>query len=220
MSKYSARPLQILESIYRFVGGQRSSSSVDLASPVTLVHDVGRQAERATGFFAIRETDQLALLGTTDRTTLTRASIFTGASVALAGKLRDLGLDSRAAVWLMQLTATLDPTSVNITQAAAGLTQGGTLALNTESQLVYLANQGFGSQLIAAQDFNLCYRDGAGVDHAPQDVPQLKLPQLLADAAGTALVILTTASGGGACQIRWSELLWIGPTGATPPGLL
>jgi len=47
MAEFSAKPLRILDSLYRFVGGTRGVSRVDLSSDITLVHDVSKQAEGA-----------------------------------------------------------------------------------------------------------------------------------------------------------------------------
>lgn len=48
MAKFGRRVLGFLEGTYRFVGGQRSSSSVDIGAPVTVVHDVSRGSEQGT----------------------------------------------------------------------------------------------------------------------------------------------------------------------------
>ena len=48
MSGFLNRPLGQLERLYRFVGGLRSSSSMDIEAPVTVVHDVSRGAELHT----------------------------------------------------------------------------------------------------------------------------------------------------------------------------
>jgi len=47
MAGFTAKPLKLLDGIYRFVGGLGGVNRVDLASDITLVHDVSRQAERA-----------------------------------------------------------------------------------------------------------------------------------------------------------------------------
>ncbi len=41
-------PLRLLDRIYGFVGGLRGVRSVDLSSPIVLVHDVSREAELGT----------------------------------------------------------------------------------------------------------------------------------------------------------------------------
>jgi hypothetical protein len=46
VAEFTRRPLQILDGIYRFVGGLRGVNTVDLSSDITLVHDVSRLAER------------------------------------------------------------------------------------------------------------------------------------------------------------------------------
>lgn len=46
---FTKRVLTILDGIYDFVGGQTGPPAIDLASPITVVHDVSREAERASG---------------------------------------------------------------------------------------------------------------------------------------------------------------------------
>ena len=56
--KFNAQPLNPwLDKIYDFVGGLRGVREVDLASPIQLVHDVGRAAAlQRSGFFTDRTT--------------------------------------------------------------------------------------------------------------------------------------------------------------------
>lgn len=46
MTSFLAKPLSSLSAIYRFVGGLRGTSAIDLVSPILLVHDVSRESEQ------------------------------------------------------------------------------------------------------------------------------------------------------------------------------
>lgn len=45
MAKYVGRPLKALDRLYKFIEGLVTNSTVDLASPIQLVHDVSRNAD-------------------------------------------------------------------------------------------------------------------------------------------------------------------------------
>ncbi len=49
MTRFRNKPLQALDGIYRFIGGQRGSGEVDLDSPVAVVHDVSSQSMVGAG---------------------------------------------------------------------------------------------------------------------------------------------------------------------------
>lgn len=51
MAQFTAKPLGLLERVYRFVGGQRGLSEFDLSTQIQPVHDVAPSAER----LAVRE---------------------------------------------------------------------------------------------------------------------------------------------------------------------
>ena len=47
MAEFTRKPLQILDGIYKFVGGLRGTRYLDLGSDISLVHDVSRQSEKS-----------------------------------------------------------------------------------------------------------------------------------------------------------------------------
>jgi len=46
-AQFRRRPLSLLDRIYGFISGKTATSGVTLEAPITLVHDVSRQAERS-----------------------------------------------------------------------------------------------------------------------------------------------------------------------------
>ena len=48
MGHFTKAPLRLLDRLYRFVGGLRGRSEMDLQSPIVRVHDVSREAELGT----------------------------------------------------------------------------------------------------------------------------------------------------------------------------
>lgn len=47
MTEFTRRPLQLLDRVYRFVGGTKGVNRLGLNRDITLVHDVSREAERS-----------------------------------------------------------------------------------------------------------------------------------------------------------------------------
>jgi len=90
VAQFQAKPLSALEAIYRFVGGLGRPPSVDLASPIALVHDVATDAVGGASLvFNLTHSVTTAGAGVAVLTTIEIADIWDGtigsvAALALA----------------------------------------------------------------------------------------------------------------------------------------
>jgi len=48
VARFTLAPLRLLDGLYRFVGGLKGESTMDLTSPIVRVHDLSREAELGT----------------------------------------------------------------------------------------------------------------------------------------------------------------------------
>lgn len=198
MAFFTQRALRILDGIYRFVGGQTGPLSVDLQSPVSLVHDVGRQAERASGNGNVGGYISLQVVAThTDIETENEAIAI---PADLAGTNFIAGLHELWIVGCYCRVSVLDA----IDTAAMGLGWAAIPPDFPNSRVELL--QSFGSvnqELFVGGTFQVQPLLEYGIQ-----------PRNITDVAriDTQTVSLLT------CTITMTALLWFGAKGATPPG--
>lgn len=116
---FNAQPLRVLDTLYRFVGGQRGSRVVDLGAPILRVHDVSREAERAASFrFIVEISDTTAGTGTQLFGNRDDLNIINNAPLNAPG---ELGLTrENARVWLHDVKCAITNASKgNLAQATA-----------------------------------------------------------------------------------------------------
>lgn len=202
MARFIKKPLGALERIYQFVGGLRSTSSVDLEAPVTLVHDVSRGAEIESGagiqdgYFGMLESHAHVGAGNL-HSVVTR-----GEAVALQ---TDFG-DSDSAVWLMAFTATNnDSTDANWAQASVRDTRPTPVV----------------DWLLSYLSVTLQPVEAAGVMPMVTSYPErnntIQMPFELAP--GHQLMFSSNSDNTGTVTYQFSLLFWIGPKGTLPPGV-
>ncbi len=208
MSGFTQRPLQLLDGIYRFVGGLVGVNRVDLASDITLVHDVGRQAEKSGaggyfGRFQWRETDTVN--GGPTETEITR--------VANILPLLPYDLESQYELWLLRASATTsiadwtDLTRVNLYHGVEAASNRYVTQINPGSQATYdLIVSWVQADFQSIANIAGTAKAGAGWGGAPVRI----FPN-----GYVGVSITTTASA----VVDWTMDFWVGPMGATPPGL-
>ncbi len=200
MSVFSARPLGILENIYRFVGGQRGPSDVSLEAAVQLVHDVSRQSEMgsaqsaALGFFWVGE--EITHVGT--------GNIFSTQD-PYAGPFKDAAPED-VDVWIIDALCTSDD-SADFDFARMGLKYPVLPGAFPTSQ----------THLLFQWDTPVGNLENSGDGVVPAIPMPLWLPKYIPH--GSELLIRTNSDTSGTVAIEVWALCWAGARGALPPGL-
>lgn len=213
---FNARPWGVLDRIYRFVGGISPTRAISVEQPVTLVHDLSREAERGSGY---GEWEGFWVFGGTNAhagaSTLVSVYWPTQAAAALLGiSATEIG------VWLKavsQFCPTVDAANWSSSQVAMGyqarISPGAPygpagapyrlLQWSQAAQVTAVGDAAGGSTVsIAAQQMALS---------PPWQEPSIYVPQ---DSAITFRSIST-----GVVNITCNLLCWVGPRGASPPGM-
>lgn len=210
--KYLSRVLGTLRGLYQFPGQVASPPSVDLARPLTLVHDVSREAELLRGFYYTRQivwttvTGNTVVYGGTDV-----PSILASARVSRPDSLNFL--DDQPAVWLCDVSAILTATfQTNFGGLWISAKRAGPWADNT-----------FIVPIVAFEAENTPYDDGTylttgyqALEYAPgSQSNKARLPMLLGSDGAIAIRAASDAGGDSRGTVQCS--LWIGPKGTRPP---
>lgn len=200
MAKFTARPLGILENIYRFIGGQTGPNEVQLDGGIQMVHDVSREAEVGTA--------QTPALGYT----------LSGATVSHVGTgdlFSAIDIYDRA-------FETLDPIDVDVwaIDALCTVNDPGDFASASLGIRYPLLSGAFESQ----QDHLLySWTTPGGALRAGGDttVPGVAIPVELPKYLphGSSLLLQSTADNVGTISINIWLLLWVGARSALPPGM-
>lgn len=222
MAKFAQRPLALLERVYRFVGGQRGSSAVDLASPIVRVHDVSRMAElsaatnrgSAVGFFAVRISHTHTGVSTT-RTAWNPYELNALASAQWSPNPVD---PSQEWVWLMAAgigindAADFDRAGLVILQ---NLPPALTVGVGGTDTPMAICNWGDGTGWAPSPGTQQMGRVPAPLTTA------FSLPQLIG-AGGvneSGIEFISASDNGGTCVTVLNATVWRGPKGVMPPGL-
>jgi len=213
MTSFTKKPLGMLDNIYKFVGGVRGVSSIDLGSDIQLVHDVSRQAERE-GFSPSRWlwTNRVVAGGAGDH-------IVTQAYSELWVYLQQYQLGdfdayiTRLGAWL----ASIDK---------ADLTSGSVIMYSQASTFNYVSRFGQPSLVTLIPDL-LEEWDGvtevqvtgpteyAVASQGAAGLRRLETPVLWKPSSSLSYLFTT----GAACTVyAWADV-WVGSKGCTPPGL-
>lgn len=222
MSKIQSDPLKVLDRIYRFPGGNRGTQEVDLARPVTIVHDVGQQAafDSQVGIQATFSQVTAGGAASVTSTWSVEDDLFGGA--LYQETLKNLGLTFRNSdVWLVNVDAYLTggPTRINHVTAGFQLPRHDRFispAGTTGIQMCFLANIADTAgqwQADNATRFGLFYQWQGGIgDAAPAARPSgVPLPQRCRE-----LYFRSQDNGLGALTTFWQFHLHVCPRGTRP----
>lgn len=212
MVEFTRKPLKLLDGIYRFVGGLSGVSRVDLASDITLVHDVSRQAERSGyGSFYGRVfwSEEVVCPGAAS----TEKIIYRRTISPLLGYP-----DERYELWLMNAHAECqqsdigDVTSVTMimgkdsVSAPAGTPQGHQEIAVTQSH----------AEPVAYWDaMRSSSNASGGVRGGVSSIQQWPRPRQSEWGCFFGWQLVSSA----AATIHFTTEFWAGPLGSTPPGL-
>ena len=217
MAGFRNRVLKILDNIYGFLTPQHSVSNLQLATPITLVHDVAREAELGSG---IGEDHGWYMWSINNGLT---ASTFRWV-YPISDQLEGLGLDPRQySAWWPGLFSIFTRTGIGSVSSVRALWRfppGSTLGVGDYDFLYPIfATDGttdgtYNTTTVSTQDMKLYYDSGVSNIVSPfRQAPWLYLPK---DAE-----LCITCVAGGAVALPGLQIgcpLWIGKNGVTPPG--
>lgn len=204
MAEFIRKPLQLLDNIYRFVGGLKGTPFVNLNSDIQLVHDVSRQAEKAGlgGYYGFAQwQDDLNVNGNLEEELLRTTEVLPLLDQADSEADYELWILG-GSVWVSN-TDLADFTDVafyfGTTTSTKYARQFGTAGsqyhlLHFSDALYEMANTG-GTEIHGTAFV------------PPQPVRTLPNGFLAHHGSSTA-----------ACLMHFTWDLWIGPAGASPPG--
>lgn len=224
MASIKSKAIRALSDIYQFAGSVIGAQEVDLDRPISVVHDLSRQSELARGFRYTFTLALEALVGATNRTNATKASILAlrSTDARLAGLLDELGL-AQPAVWVLSAGIAVDDANNNLAGSIVSLFRGNQIEPgNVVAQPFILAmgNDDISTISIPAPrttgDLPLLMQGLAGGVAMDTDVaPRGFLPTELE--TGDELLFVVESGGGGSTLAFATFDCWIGIPGTTPP---
>lgn len=215
--KFLAAPLAALSATYRFVEGLRSSSRIDLASPIVLVHDVAAQA--AHGASVLFQTSVTQISGGAGvavfATVAARNTFFNRTPNFQPDRANmDAGRERHNSdVWLMSINCLGQTNTGNLANAAASYIppgqEGGMVAdVPEESLLVWGDVFDGGTQARAAGDIHMVL---AQFFRGQTEVSPVRLPVLV-----DTVFMRLSDDAGAAVTVRWKLTFMITPRRAYP----
>lgn len=206
MARIYTRVLELLGRLYDFPGSKSSPSTVDLISPVTVVHDVSRQAELALG------KDWLV----TARQTHVAAGILEDVMDVYGGgagtPMNGYGVDADEWVWLMDCWAAITAgASVNFALAAISVSGYAAVDVGLHD----------GTPNAHPDKFIKFYDDSVGSSiliDGSASVDLTKTPTLIFPRTG-AITFLSAETGDVGITVDFTAHIWVGQKGIYPPGL-
>lgn len=222
MTEFNAKPLGILDRLYRFVGGLTGVNKVALRSPIQLVHDVSREAEIARGFYFMQsaEITVVSAPATIGRSSLNLDTEIFG-NVGPETRLAELGIPKiEAAAWLLGISGEVPSADIGAFVACtAGVQKGGPNHVRDESYIVFHANGALQTDpLESGGTIQLAFVDAASVSHPTTHMNQLGFPIFMPQGEPNTLIrFLVEGDGVADTRVNWSTLWWIGPADSYPP---
>jgi len=208
VAPFQKKVLQLVDAIYGFIGGLLSELTVDTETPVQLVHDVSRGAERASGQggfggYLIRTLEVTHAGSDTQRATL-----------IILTSLADTNFDPAVHdLWFINASRSGDTSGVN-QRGADSVTFPIALPDIDVATIRLLAIWGTEKEEVVSGTFNILPGLNLGglpvVDQLNQQ-PMLITKATTIDMKSTALAV--------AGDIFATYLLWYGAKGSTPPGM-
>lgn len=212
MGEFRNKPLGVLDRIYGFLSGKTQSSQVTLETPVTVVHDVSREAElgSAFGFFN-------GLQGVNAVNTHVGAGTIRSAWDPYYYCL--LGLDptiqptrDQVDIWLLDVSLLVD-TPANLTRASVGYGYPANTFPPATGETLWPLLTGAGAGAI---DFSNVAASGTSYLLSQQSHYFFEQHRPLFIAPGGVVTLYSLSTG--ALNVLGSLLFWVGRKGTTPPG--
>lgn len=211
MAQIGNSVLRVLNRLYSFVGGVQGVQNMDLLSPVTVVHDVSREAELGSdltpflGFHVL--TQQLNHAGADTQ----RAATDPFTQVATYGAIPDHDIS----LWLLDCTIYPSTNAIGVVYCALfqSLQYPGVGAAGYyPSKVIRVADDQAGVANFAGG--GTAYQ-GITANTAFHAVDQIRDPILIHP--GSRFTTASTSTGAMALIVHW--FLWAGRRGTTPPGM-
>lgn len=208
------KALQIIDRIYNPIGGMPATAQLELSLPIQLVHDVSRESERnafdqgpgCPGYFQVGQDNVHAGASTIATPSITVYGV-TDAAFGAASQ-------TRLWCWLMYAGLTASASVLSDSSLCINIAPlGGALALRDFHvakwvTLGSMANVGAHS-LAGLEQVGAAASAGGPFNTG-------RLPMLIP--AGSTLGFYTVSTGAG--TLRLNTLIWCGPIGSTPPGMM
>lgn len=214
MTDFNARPLGVLERIYRFVGGLPDNiRSVELGLPIQRVHDVSREVElgsgfdRAEGWYLLRQ--RIVHSGaTTERVTLNLYDFISPFEPFRADQYTAWVMDV-SFYHLLPGTISFISVALTLPDTYPGATAGPFAANPSNTRLIFFGNK------------TVQISNDAAVGDSIAVIPDNTNPQHILfpihTTSGSILLFRETSTE--AMEGYTTILLWVGALGVTPPGM-
>lgn len=206
VAKFTNRALGLLDRLYNVVGDTSSTDRIDLA-PITLVHDLSRMAERASGIGPADGFFSFNIANTHNAT----GNLF--ASIAVdSGLISALGGDvSTQRLWVIDVGLQAELVAGNsIGEILVGYTIPNTQGVFNPTQFEIARATAFSA--LPLQTGSTIH----GANTATLSTPRFKLPQLMMPGATLRLASTATVAAG-TITATAGFLVWIGARGTRPP---
>lgn len=197
MTSFTARPLGVLDRIYRFVGGLRGNSDLDLLSPIQLVHDVARQSELGSGDLWVLSATQVHVGAGSITSTVDPWAPVAPVNGYLAADDED--------IWVYRCDGVL--------RAGAGVNIGGAIVqvIHT-SQIRGNDVSTVPRTLVWVGSSGSTQNGNTTTQTVSPDGPPVRMRK------GDVLWLTSTETGGVGITYEMNVMVWKGPRGTTPPG--
>lgn len=211
MARFLNRAVTFLEGLYRFEGSRIGTDQVDLARPVTLVHDVSRGVTITSDF---TNADGYLLI------TATHAHV--GASIVTSQVdpylVTDIMRKPRAStrIWILSFFADTGLTAAQFSDAHIGyLTPVLPVGSAVSSRFQLLAS--YDSTVIPLVVGSNRMLTATGENPLQNPMPINVLPVPASGGTGGTICFASNSNAGAASNIRLAAMCWAGPRGSEPP---
>lgn len=212
MAEFSGKPLGILDRIYRFVGSLRGVNTMELGTPIQLVHDVSRQAELGVqvtpddGYFAL----QWQAVHAAANTQTTNVDAYSSAALTVGGIQTNLDF----IFWILGFGAHRTTVNAHVSTVALNYPSnwpGTAYPATATSRLVGFHN-GAGQLIYTAGGAVLTGWTNLANVTPPQEIPYpVRVPR------GSSIGFHSVSAG--INTVTHTLYCWAGPRGAGPPGM-
>lgn len=212
MSEFRNKPLAVLDRIYSFLSGRTAINQVETGMPITLVHNLSREAELGAAYGRKDGIFTRTLTNTHVGASTERTSWDINYYVRIgADPVYDPGVDD-VSIWLLEFgVQTSSVANLNYISILKAYQAGAFTPQATEIGIpMYYAATGVNSftSIAAAASQAYTYQD-SDVEYKNYSLPMF-FPQ------GTYLCIQTDS--GGAVNVQVYTVWWMGRRGTHPPG--